>query len=85
MFSVFSTALLGAVVGAVGNVIMPSRHSGGLITSVVLGIFGANMTNSIGWLMNFWREGSPVGYGAAVGGSLVVLIFYRMFATSTTA
>ncbi len=81
MFSVFATAAVGALVGAAGNGIMPARHSGGLITTVALGITGANMVAALGWLMDFWTEGSMMGYAAGVGGALVMLIGYRFFAS----
>ncbi|MBI4908971.1 MAG: GlsB/YeaQ/YmgE family stress response membrane protein [Acidobacteria bacterium] len=81
---VFATAIVGAAVGAAGNALMPARHSGGLITTVALGITGANMVAALGWLMDFWAEGSLMGYAAGVGGSLVMLIGYRMFAGPST-
>lgn len=80
MFSVFSTALLGLVLGFLGRGIMPASDKGGVITTICVGICGANMTASIGWLMDFWPQGSIVSYAAATAGAIVLLLVYRAFA-----
>lgn len=79
MVSVFSTALLGAVLGFLGRGIMPAGDKGGVITTACVGLCGASMTASLGWLMDFWGIGSVTGYGAATAGAVVLLIVYRIF------
>lgn len=78
MIPVFTTALLGIVVGAIGNVIMPAKDKGGRITSAVLGVVGTNLVASIGWLQGWWDAGAPIGYAAAVGGAVLLLLVYRI-------
>lgn len=79
MVSVFSTALLGAVLGFLGRGIMPANDKGGVLTTACVGLCGASMTASLGWLMDFWGIGSVTGYGAATAGAVVLLIVYRIF------
>jgi uncharacterized membrane protein YeaQ/YmgE (transglycosylase-associated protein family) len=78
MIPVFTTALMGIVIGAIGNVIMPARDTGGRVTSAVLGLCGASLTASIGWLQGFWDAGALLGYVAGAGGSVLLLIIYRL-------
>jgi len=79
MVSVFSTALLGAVLGLLGRGIMPANDKGGVITTACVGLCGASLTASLGWLMDFWGIGSVTGYIAATAGAVVMLIGYRIF------
>lgn len=79
MVSVFSTALMGLIIGLLGRGIMPSGDKGGTIAAACAGLCGASLTASIGWLMDFWAIGSVTGYIAGVAGSVVLLIVYRIF------
>ena len=79
MVPVFSTALMGAAIGFLGRGLMPSNDRGGAITTTCVGLCGASLTASLGWLMGSWGIGSVTGYGAAVGGAVLLLIVYRIF------
>ncbi|HUQ95620.1 MAG TPA: hypothetical protein VM120_28340 [Bryobacteraceae bacterium] len=81
--SVFGTAIMGALIGAVGRSIMPAKDTGGVITTATLGICGASLTNSIGWLMGWWTVGSVVGLAASAAAAVVALIIYRFFASQS--
>ncbi len=77
---VFSTALMGLLIGFVGKGMMPSKDTGGAITTSCVGLCGASLTASIGWLMGFFTVGSLPGYLAGFGGAILLLIVYRIFA-----
>ena len=85
MVSVFTTALLGLIIGLLGKVIMPPGDRGGILATAVAGICGGSLVGSMGWLMDWWTVGAPIGYAAAAGGSLLLLITYRIFSGLKTA
>lgn len=76
---VFATALMGLVIGFLGKGIMPSKDTGGAITTSCVGLCGASLTASIGWLMGFWNVGSGTGYAMGIVGAILLLIVYRIF------
>ena len=79
MFSVFSTAILGIIIGFLGRAIMPANDRGGALASTAAGVCGGSLVGSLGWLMDWWAVGAPIGYAAAAGGAVVLLIIYRIF------
>ena len=85
MVSVFTTALLGLIIGVLGKAIMPADDRGGMIATATAGICGGSLVGSMGWLMDWWTVGAPMGYAAAAGGSLVLLIVYRIFSGLKTS
>ena len=70
---------MGAALGFLGRGIMPSNDKGGVITTACVGLCGASMTASLGWLMDFWGIGSMTGYLAGAAGSVLLLLVYRIF------
>lgn len=78
MIPVFSTAILGAIIGAIGNVIMPSHDKGGRITSATLGLCGASLFTQLGWLQGFYAPGATVGYAVGIAGAVLLLLVYRL-------
>lgn len=70
--------VIGLIVGAVAKFLMPGRDPGGIIVTIILGILGSLLAYWIGRSMNFYGEGEPVGFIAAVIGSMLVLFIYRM-------
>ncbi|MBL9129764.1 MAG: GlsB/YeaQ/YmgE family stress response membrane protein [Verrucomicrobiaceae bacterium] len=83
----FYWALLGLIAGALGKFIMPGKDGGGIIKTILLGIIGALVGGYIG--ENYLKLGN-LNDGlniksiiVATGGSLLVLIIYRMVKKAT--
>ncbi|MER6224207.1 GlsB/YeaQ/YmgE family stress response membrane protein [Streptomyces sp900105755] len=74
--------VLGLLAGAIAKILLPGRDPGGLIGTTLIGIAGAFVG---GWLSSRFLD-RPVAkhffdlytWGAAVAGSLVLLIGYRL-------
>ena len=79
-----SWIILGLIAGAIAKVLLPGRDPGGLIVTTLIGIAGAFLG---GWLSATVLD-RPVDkqffdlatWIAAIAGSLVLLIGYRMIA-----
>ncbi|NJP42751.1 GlsB/YeaQ/YmgE family stress response membrane protein [Actinacidiphila epipremni] len=75
--------VLGLLAGAIAKIILPGRDPGGLVGTTLIGIVGAFLG---GWLSTkLWDKPVPHEFFngrtwlAAIGGSLVLLILYRIF------
>lgn len=74
--------VLGLVAGAIAKILLPGRDPGGLIGTTVIGVIGASIG---GWISARWLD-RPIAdefydgatWVAAIGGSLVLLIVYRL-------
>ncbi|WP_069174203.1 GlsB/YeaQ/YmgE family stress response membrane protein [Streptomyces griseus] len=77
-----SWIILGLVAGALAKFLLPGRDPGGLIITTLIGIAGAFVG---GWLSARFLD-RPVAneffdlatWGAAIGGSFVLLLGYRL-------
>ncbi|AVH94035.1 MULTISPECIES: GlsB/YeaQ/YmgE family stress response membrane protein [Streptomyces] len=74
--------VLGLLAGAIAKILLPGRDPGGLIGTTLIGIAGAFLG---GWLSARFLD-RPVEnqffdlatWGAAIGGSFVLLVAYRL-------
>ncbi|EST27865.1 GlsB/YeaQ/YmgE family stress response membrane protein [Streptomyces niveus] len=74
--------VLGLLAGAVAKILLPGRDPGGPIGTTLIGIAGAFIG---GWISSRWLD-RPITndfydgatWAAAIGGSLVLLIIYRI-------
>ncbi|MFC7934281.1 GlsB/YeaQ/YmgE family stress response membrane protein [Streptomyces cinereoruber] len=74
--------VLGLLAGAIAKILLPGRDPGGLIGTTLIGIAGAFLG---GWLSARFLD-RPVAnqffdlatWGAAIGGSFVLLVAYRL-------
>ena len=78
--SILSWIVLGLIVGAIAKYLMPGKDPGGLIATVLIGIAGAMIGGWAGTRLGF---GPVTGFdlgslSLAVGGSIVLLIVYRL-------
>lgn len=80
---ILSWLILGLIAGTIAKVILPGRDPGGLVGTVLIGVAGAFIG---GWLSATFLHRSvdhrfvdPTLWVAAIAGSLVLLIAYRIF------
>jgi uncharacterized membrane protein YeaQ/YmgE (transglycosylase-associated protein family) len=76
--SILWTILIGFVIGLVAKFLTPGRDPGGFIITVLIGIAGSFIATYVGAAMGWYRNGEPAGFIAAVLGSIVLLLVYRM-------
>lgn len=79
---ILSWILLGLVAGALGKYFTPGDDPNGWIVTIVLGVLGAMVG---GWIGTQLGVGSVTGFNLgslviAVGGTVVVLLGYRLVA-----
>ena len=72
------TILIGFIVGIVAKFLMPGRDPAGFIITVLIGIAGSFIATYVGAAMGWYQNGQPAGFIAAVLGSIVLLLVYRM-------
>jgi uncharacterized membrane protein YeaQ/YmgE (transglycosylase-associated protein family) len=79
---IISWIILGLLAGAIAKILLPGRDPGGLIGTTLIGVAGAFIG---GWvsaryldrpITNEFYDGAT--WAAAIGGSLVLLIVYRI-------
>ena len=75
--------IFGLVVGIIAKLLMPGRDPGGFIITAILGMVGALLGTYIGRAM--WGADYTAGWIAAIVGTLLLLLLYRVFAGRRTA
>ncbi|WP_237319909.1 GlsB/YeaQ/YmgE family stress response membrane protein [Streptomyces sp. JJ36] len=80
---VVSWLILGLIAGTVAKVLLPGRDPGGILGTALIGVAGAFLG---GWLSATFLDRpvsdnvvDPALWVAAVAGSLVLLVAYRIF------
>ena len=76
--SIIWTILIGFVVGIVAKFLMPGRDPAGFIITVLIGIAGSFVATYLGRAMGWYQVGESAGFIAAVLGSIILLIVYRL-------
>lgn len=72
------TILIGFIVGIVAKFLMPGRDPAGFIITVLIGIAGSFIATYLGRAMGWYQVGESAGFIAAVFGSIILLVIYRM-------
>jgi uncharacterized membrane protein YeaQ/YmgE (transglycosylase-associated protein family) len=75
---IIGVILIGLVIGIVAKFLMPGNDPGGFIITTLLGIGGALVAKFIGEQMGWYSAGDAVGFLAAVGGAILLLVLYRL-------
>lgn len=75
---IVGTIVIGLLAGAVAKLIMPGRDPGGIIITVLLGIAGSSLATFLGQYFGYSIAGEMSGFIAAVVGSLLILLVYRI-------
>ena len=72
---------MGLVAGVLGKFLLPGRDPGGLVMTIIIGILGAMLGGWIGTKAEIGtvNDFSLQSVGLATGGSILLLILYRMF------
>ena len=76
--SILWTIIIGLIVGIVAKFLMPGRDPGGFIITALIGIVGSVIATFLGRSLGFYRLGESAGFIAAVIGSIILLVIYRM-------
>ena len=72
--------VFGLVVGIVAKLAVPGRDPGGLFLTMALGIVGALVGGYLGRILGLYGPDDPVGFLMALGGSILLLVLYRVLA-----
>lgn len=79
----FGFLILGLIAGAIAKAILPGKQGGGWFATLILGVVGAMLGGWLGGVLfnanltGFFNLGSWL---LAIGGSIVVLLIYGLFA-----
>jgi uncharacterized membrane protein YeaQ/YmgE (transglycosylase-associated protein family) len=70
--------IIGGIAGAIGKFLVPGKDGGGIIVTIILGIAGAVLMGFLGKLTGWYSAGKGPDFIAAVIGSIILLLVYRM-------
>ena len=76
---IISALIVGLIVGALAKLVMPGKDSGGILTTMVLGIAGSFLAGLLGTSLGIYHanDAGP-GLIASVIGAVLVLALYRV-------
>jgi uncharacterized membrane protein YeaQ/YmgE (transglycosylase-associated protein family) len=72
--AIFSTILVGLVVGAIAKLLMPGKDPGGFIVTILLGIAGAFIAAYLGQALGWYKAGQPAGWIMSIIGAMILLL-----------
>lgn len=70
--------LIGFVVGIIAKLLTPGRDPGGFFVTAIIGMVGALIATFLGRALGWYATGETAGFLAALVGSIIVLLGYRM-------
>ena len=73
-----SWIIIGGLAGMIGKFLMPGKDGGGMIMTIGLGIAGAVLMGFLGKMTGWYGAGQGPDFIAAVVGSIILLLVYRM-------
>jgi uncharacterized membrane protein YeaQ/YmgE (transglycosylase-associated protein family) len=80
---VVGTVIIGVLAGIAATIIMPGNDPSGIIVTPLIGIAGAGLATYLGQYLNITIAGQLSGFIAAVIGSILILLAYRMIFRKT--
>jgi uncharacterized membrane protein YeaQ/YmgE (transglycosylase-associated protein family) len=76
---IFSTIIVGLIIGIIAKVIMPGKDPGGIIVTVLIGISGSLLGNFAGSIFLSGNTMSGfMGWVMSVLGAISILVIYRL-------
>ena len=78
-YSWFWWIVIGLIAGAIAKLIMPGKDPGGCFVTILLGIAGALLAGFLGKAVGWYEPGEGAGFLAAIVGSFLILLVYRLF------
>lgn len=76
--SIIWAILIGFVVGIVAKFLTPGRDPGGFFITAAIGIAGSLIATFLGRALGWYQVGESAGFLAALVGSIILLLGYRM-------
>jgi uncharacterized membrane protein YeaQ/YmgE (transglycosylase-associated protein family) len=76
---IIGTLVIGLIAGIVAKLLLPGKDPGGCLITMLLGIAGAFLATYLGKFLGIYEPGDTAGFIGAVIGSVILLLFYRMF------
>lgn len=70
--------VIGLFAGGIAKLLMPGKDPGGCIITILLGIAGAFLAAYLGQVAGWYAPGEKASFLAAVGGSMLILLAYRI-------
>ncbi len=70
--------IIGLVAGTVAKLIMPGKDPGGFLVTIAIGVVGALLATFLGRLIGWYEPGQGAGFIAAIVGSIILLVIYRL-------
>lgn len=77
-YGVLGWIVIGLLAGGIAKLLMPGKDPGGCIVTILLGIAGALLAGYIGKAVGWYKPGEVAGFLAAIVGSFVILLIYRL-------
>lgn len=70
--------LIGFFVGVIAKFLIPGRDPGGFFVTAIIGMVGALIATFLGRALGWYATGESAGFLAALIGSIILLLGYRM-------
>ena len=77
-YGVLAWIVIGLLAGGIAKLLMPGKDPGGCIVTILLGIAGALLAGFLGRALGLYGPGDGAGFIAAVVGSFIILLVYRL-------
>jgi uncharacterized membrane protein YeaQ/YmgE (transglycosylase-associated protein family) len=71
------TIVIGLVIGALANLIMPGKDPGGFIVTILLGIAGSIVATWLGRVVGWYQGEQSAGFIMSVVGAMLLLAIYH--------